>query len=73
MKMINLEKKIGDQLKLIRLEKNLTQEHLAELCDLHRTYIGSIERGERNITIKNLCKILMAMNYSLADFFKDFK
>jgi len=70
--MQNIEKKIGLQLKKIRLSKNLTQEQLAELSSLHRTYIGSIERGERNITVKNLNKILVAMDYTFLSFFKDF-
>lgn len=70
--MQNIEKKIGLQLKKIRLSKNLTQEQLAELSNLHRTYIGSVERGERNITVKNLNKILVAMDYTFLSFFKDF-
>lgn len=70
--MENIEKKIGLQLKKIRLSKNLTQEQLAELSNLHRTYIGSVERGERNITVKNLNKILVAMDYTFLSFFKDF-
>lgn len=66
----SIEIQIGMQLRFVRLSKGLTQEQLAELSDLHRTYIGSVERGERNITIKNLYKILMAMDCSLVDFFK---
>lgn len=68
--MNKIEKRLGDQLKIVRLKKGLTQEQLAELSGLHRTYIGSVERGERNITVKNLYKILLAMNCSLSDFFK---
>ena len=70
--MQNIEKKIGKKKKKIRLSKNLTQEQLAELSNLHRTYIGSVERGERNITVKNLNKILVAMDYTFLSFFKDF-
>lgn len=70
--MQNIEKKIGQRLKTIRLSKNLTQEQLAELSNLHRTYIGSVERGERNITVKNLNKILVAMDHTFLFFFKDF-
>jgi transcriptional regulator with XRE-family HTH domain len=69
-KMNKIEQRLGDQLKIVRLKKGLTQEQLAELSGLHRTYIGSVERGERNITVKNLYKILLAMNCSLSDFFK---
>ncbi|MEN8352762.1 helix-turn-helix domain-containing protein [Acinetobacter towneri] len=68
--MNKIEQRLGDQLKIVRLKKGLTQEQLAELSGLHRTYIGSVERGERNITVKNLYKILLAMNCSLSDFFK---
>ena len=71
--MMTIEKKIGISLKLTRLNRHLTQEELAELSNLHRTYIGSVERGERNITVKNLHKILTAMDCSLADFFKNFE
>ena len=71
-KMNKIEQRLGDQLKIVRLKKGLTQEQLAELSGLHRTYIGSVERGERNITVKNLYKILLAMNCSLGDFFKSF-
>lgn len=70
--MENIENKIGIHLKKVRVSKNLTQEQLAELSNLHRTYIGSVERGERNITVKNLHKILVAMDYTFLCFFKDF-
>lgn len=72
MKINKIEQLLGDQLKKSRVKKGLTQEQLAELSGLHRTYIGSVERGERNITVKNLYKILLAMNCSLRDFFKSF-
>ncbi len=51
----------GARLKKIRREQNLSQEKLAEVCNLHRTYIGSAERGERNISILNLHKIANAL------------
>lgn len=54
-----------------RLSSNLSQEQLAELTGLHRTYIGSVERGERNISIDNMEKIAQALNISLVDMLDD--
>lgn len=49
----------------LRLERGLSQEELAEVANLHRTYIGSVERGERNITIDNIEKIANALKVSV--------
>ena len=45
---------IGNNIRNARLELKISQEELAHLCGLHRTYVGAIERGERNLTIKSL-------------------
>lgn len=50
--------------KLIRKELGISQESLASICGLHRTYIGAIERGERNVCIKNIEKIAIGLNVS---------
>lgn len=50
-----------------RLRRGLTQESLADACELHRTYIGSIERGERNISLRNLAKIANVLQVSAAE------
>ncbi len=60
---------VGKRIKELRLNKNLTQEKFAELCELDRTYITSLENGKRNISIINLEKICNALDISLKDFF----
>ena len=52
----------GENIRLLRLQQNLTQERLAELSDLHRTYVGSIERGDRNVSLKNIIILAKALN-----------
>ncbi|RTL10108.1 MAG: XRE family transcriptional regulator [Neisseriaceae bacterium] len=64
---------IGTKIKEHRLQQNLSQEKLAELTDLHRTYIGMIERAEKNITISTLEKITKVLNIKLKDLFNDSK
>lgn len=45
---------LGANVRALRIERKLTQEQLADLCDLHRTYVGAIERGDRNVSLKNI-------------------
>ena len=52
----------GENIRLLRLQQNLTQERLAELSDLHRTYVGAIERGDRNVSLKNIIILAKALN-----------
>ena len=60
---------IGERLRRKRLDVGYTQEHLAELADLHPTYIGQVERGEKNITIESLEKICIALDYPMDELF----
>jgi transcriptional regulator with XRE-family HTH domain len=62
---------IGDRIRLRREQQNLTQAQLGERCELHRTFIGSVERGERNVAVLNLKKIADALRVSLQDLFAD--
>lgn len=57
-------KLLGENIRTLRLKKGLTQEQLAEKCNLHRTYIGSIERGDRNVSLKNITVISNALSVS---------
>lgn len=59
----------GNRVRNLRKLKNLSQEELAEKAGLHRTYIGMIERAEKNITLVNIEKIALALNVELIDFF----
>ena len=67
----NILLNFGLRVQKLRKSKNLSQEQFADICELHRTYIGMIERGEKNITLKNIYKLTNALNISIADFFKD--
>ena len=54
------------------MKKGLSQESFAELVGLHRTYIGMLERGEKNVTLKNIERVTKALNLKLSDFFAGF-
>ena len=58
---------IGHRIRELRTARGMTQAHLAERCELHRTFIGSVERGERNISILNLRLIARVLRVPLAD------
>ena len=61
--------KFGNKVRYFRKEKGLSQEQLAFKADLHRTYIGMIERAEKNITLINIEKIANALEVNISDFF----
>ena len=58
---MNLLKNIGNNIRKWRKNAGLSQEKLADLAGLHRTYIGAVERGERNISAINIAKIASAL------------
>jgi transcriptional regulator with XRE-family HTH domain len=57
--------KFGKRIKQERLERNLSQEDFAELIGFHRTYVGMIERDERNLTLINIEKIASALDMEI--------
>lgn len=61
---------VSRTIKYFRLQQKLSQEQLAQLADLDRTYISGIERGVRNLTINSLGNIIEALNVSYSDFFQ---
>ena len=62
--------KFGLRVKEIRKEKKLSQEELSFKADLHRTYIGMIERAEKNITLVNIEKIANALDVKVSELLK---
>ena len=58
---MDIVKVFGKNLRKYRNEKNLSQEKFAEICNLHRTYISDIERGQRSISLNNIQKIADAL------------
>lgn len=61
---------LGKRIKELRTERKLSQEKLALLADIDRTYVASVENGNRNISIVNIKKIADALSVSLAEMFK---
>lgn len=59
----------AQNLRKIRQEKNISQERLAEMAGLHRTYISSVERAGRNISLDNIEKLAHALDVNIRDFF----
>ena len=67
--MSNITKLLGMRIRNYRTKQGLSQEKLAELSGCHPTYIGQIERGEKNATIESIEKIAIALNISLSTLF----
>lgn len=64
-------KALGDQIRHVRKEKGLSQEQLALQAEVDRSYIGGIERGERNVSILTLVKIAKCLDCDIAAFTKN--
>jgi transcriptional regulator with XRE-family HTH domain len=60
-------KVLAENLRRLRRDRGLSQEELADLASLHRTYVGSIERAERNVSIDNMEKLADALRVGLWD------
>ena len=66
---MDIRERVGKRVKELRNELGVSQEELADMVDLDRTYITSVECGKRNISIVNIEKLTKALNVTLADFF----
>ncbi|MDJ1171666.1 helix-turn-helix transcriptional regulator [Roseofilum sp. BLCC_M154] len=61
---------LGNNVRNLRQKLGISQEKLAEACGLHRTYIGAVERGERNISLLNIVILARALKVKPADLFE---
>lgn len=66
----NVRQIFGQNLRRRREALGISQEDLAEKADLHRTYIGSVERGERNVSIDNMDRLALAVGSSIQELLK---
>lgn len=66
-----VRKAFGLKVRMRRFEIEMTQEELAEKADLHPTYVGSVERGERNIALENIISLAKALECSPKDLMPD--
>jgi transcriptional regulator with XRE-family HTH domain len=66
-------KSFGARVRQLRNSADISQEKLGDLCGLHRTYIGAVERGERNISLLNIVAIARALNVAPAELLVEIK
>ena len=62
-----LRQTLADNIRAYRNAKRISQEELADMCNLHRTYVGSVERGERNVTLSTLEALAVALRLSVPE------
>jgi len=66
----DIQVRFGQRLAQLRRERGLSQEELAFRAGLHRTYVSSAERGQRNVSLVNIEKLCRALDTSIADVFR---
>ena len=70
--MHDIRKRFGDRIRQLRNDLGWSQEELADRAGLHRTYIGSVERGEQNLSLVNIERLAATLEVSLAELFAPF-
>jgi len=68
--MQDVQKKLGKRISELRKKRGFSQEGFAHECGFHRSYMGALERGEKNITIQMVSRVAKALKLSLAELFK---
>jgi len=61
---------LGDRIRMLRLRKKLSQEKFADLCKIHRSHMGEIERGETNLTLSTLLILTDKLNTTISSLFR---
>jgi transcriptional regulator with XRE-family HTH domain len=67
---MEINKKLGERIRVIRKERGYSQEELGDRADLHTNHIGAIERGENNVTLESIIKVCKGLNISLEELFR---
>jgi transcriptional regulator with XRE-family HTH domain len=70
--MDDIRKRFGDRVRALRNDRGWSQEALADRAGLHRTYIGSVERAEQNVSLVNIERLAATLGVSLAELFAPF-
>jgi transcriptional regulator with XRE-family HTH domain len=68
--MQEVHKKLGKRIAELRKKRGFSQEDFAHECGFHRSYMGAVERGEKNITLASVNRIVVALKMSLQELFK---
>ena len=66
-----LLKALGQRIRELRTEQSYSQEAFADKCGVHRTFMGTVERGESNLSFQNILKVAAALGISLSTLFQD--
>jgi transcriptional regulator with XRE-family HTH domain len=67
----DLQRRLGRKLRSLRISKSLSQEEFADTLEIHRTYMGGLERGERNVTLRTVERIAGSLGIDPADLLSD--
>ena len=69
--LINIQKRFGQRMRALRVAKGLSQEEFAANCGLDRTYISGVERGRRNISLKNIDVVAHSLGVKISELFEE--